>query len=178
VADARLCSGHFEEFSRRTEYRRTRRDLFAARGLLTLAGEQIRGWVGESADWPSLLPFRRDQLPGGAKYLLIDHQSGGYFPVKTGLNTIGRLPSNDIVLEETWISRRHCVLLAHATGGCELHDTASRNGTYINGRRVLEPTQLASGDWVQVCKRLLVFVDAEDEEADPQDDDHPSTALV
>lgn len=110
MADARLHSGHFEEFSRRTEYRRARRDLLAARGLLTLAGEQIRGWVGESADWPSLLPFRRDQLTGGAKYLLVDHESGGYFQVKTGLNTIGRLPSNDIVLEETWVSRRHCVL--------------------------------------------------------------------
>ena len=178
MADPRLNSGHFEWMDRRYEYRSARDGVLAARGVLTLAGEHIRGLVGEVDDWPSLLPFRPDQLVPGAKYLLVDHQTGYYFPVKTGLNTIGRLPSNDIVFEETWVSRRHCVLLVHARGGCELHDTASRNGTFVNGHRVQRPINLTSGDWVQVCKKLLYFFDAKDQRANQGSDDHPNTILV
>ena len=42
---------------------------------------------------------------------------------------VGRFPDNDIHFVELCVSRRHCVLLVHAWGGCDLHDTASRNGT-------------------------------------------------
>ena len=178
MADSRLNSGHFECILRRFQYRRAREDLLKARGLLTLAGERIRGWVGKVDDWPSLLPIRPDQLVPGANYLLIDHQTGFCFPVRIGLNSIGRLPTNDIVFEETWVSRRHCVLLVHARGGCELHDTASMNGTYINGQRVRQPVSLASGDCVQVAKKLLLFIDAKDQQTDLGNDDHPNTILM
>ena len=176
MADLRLNSGHFDDFSRRHQYRRARQDVLAARGLLTLTAEQLGNWVGEADDWPSLLPIRPDQVVPGIKYYLVDFQERCSFPIKTGLNTVGRLTSNNIVLEDIWISRRHCVLLAHARGGCELHDTASLNGTFVNGERVRTPVRLAPGDWVQVCKRLLRFVNTEME--DSADHDHPDTALV
>jgi hypothetical protein len=178
VADSRFHSGHFESIFRRREYRSARQDLLAARGLLTLAGEQIRGLVSGVDDWPSLLPFRTEQLVPGAKYLLIDQETGDYFSVKIGLNSIGRLPNNDIVLEERWVSRRHCALLVHARGGCELHDTASLNGTFVNGQRVRQPIDLCSGDRVQVAKKLLLFIDAKDQPADLKTGDHPNTILV
>jgi hypothetical protein len=76
------------------------------------------------------LPILPDQVIPGVKYYLVDFQERCSFPIKTGLNTVGRLSSNNIVLQDIWISRRHCVLLAHARGGCELHDTASLNGTW------------------------------------------------
>jgi hypothetical protein len=176
MADLRLNSGHFDDFSRRHQYRRARQDVLAERGLLTLTAEQLGNWVGEADDWPSLLPIRPDQVVPGIKYYLVDFQERCSFPIKTGLNTVGRLTSNNIVLEDIWISRRHCVLLAHARGGCELHDTASLNGTFVNGERVRTPVRLASGDWVQVCKRLLRFIDAEAE--DSADHNDPDTALI
>jgi pSer/pThr/pTyr-binding forkhead associated (FHA) protein len=111
------------------------------------------------------MPIRPEQLALGAKYYLVDFESRSYFPIRTGINTVGRLGNNNIVLEDLCVSRRHCVLLAHARGGCEIHDTASLNGTFVNGRRVKKPVRLASGDWVQVCKRLLRFVDAEAEKS-------------
>jgi pSer/pThr/pTyr-binding forkhead associated (FHA) protein len=52
------------------------------------------------------------------------------------------------------------------------------NGNFVNGQRVRRPISLASGDWVQVCKKLLLFVDAKDQRADLGNDDHPNTILV
>ena len=75
------------------------------------------------------------------------------------------------------MSRRHCAILVHAWGGCELHDTASRNGTCVNGRRVGPPVRLASGDQVRVCRRLLLLVSEADYRAEAEDDAHPETAF-
>jgi hypothetical protein len=176
MADLRLNSGHFDDFDRRTHYRQARENVLAARGVLTLASEQLSNWVGETDDWPSLLPIQPEQVVPGIKYYLVDFQERCSFPIKIGINTVGRLSNNNIVLEDIWISRRHCVLLAHARGGCELHDTASLNGTFVNGERVNKPIRLMSGDWVQICKRLLRFVDAEADNS--ADHDQPDTAVV
>jgi pSer/pThr/pTyr-binding forkhead associated (FHA) protein len=129
---------------------------------LTLAGEGIHHLVGEVDDWPFLLPVRPEDLIPGPKYLLIDDQAGCCYRLETGLNTIGRLPDNDIVLEGSTVSRRHCVILVHAWGTCELHDTASRNGTFVNGQPCRQPIRLASGDEIRVCRRLLLLVRADD----------------
>ena len=57
------------------------------------------------------------------------------------------------------ISRRHCVITVHATGGCELYDTASRNGTCVNGRKVRR-ADLLPGNVIRLCERrfLLAWV--------------------
>jgi pSer/pThr/pTyr-binding forkhead associated (FHA) protein len=39
-----------------------------------------------------------------------------------------------------------------------LHDTASKNGTYVNGKRISGPTRLRSGDEIRMCDQRLVFV--------------------
>jgi FHA domain len=172
MSDSRLDSGHLE-FPRRQEYRRRREALLGTRGWLTLAAEQINGLVGEPDEWP----VRPDQFLPRTSYLLVDYQGSCAYSLKTGLNTLGRLPNNDICFEETWISRRHCVILLHAWGGCELHDTASRNGTYVNGTRVERPVRLASGDWIKVCDRMLLFVSEKDYQAERVDDAHPATVV-
>jgi hypothetical protein len=131
-----------------------------------LAAEAIHGLVGGVDEWPSLLPVRPEQLVPGPRYVLIDHQADLLYPLKTGLNTIGRLPDNDIVFEEDTVSRRHCAILVHAWGGCELHDTASRNGTFLNGQPFWRPIPLASGDQIRLCRRLLHLVCESDYQAD------------
>jgi FHA domain len=162
MADTRLNSAHLEFLTRRQEYRRTREDLLGARGWLTEAVEHVHGMLGEGDDWLALSRGRPDQILLATRFLLVEQQTGRSYPLKIGLNTIGRLRNNDIVLEERPISRRHCVLLVHAGGGCELHDTASRNGTFVNGHLIRQPVQLVSGDRIQVSERLLLFVSEED----------------
>ena len=98
------------------------------------------------------------------------------------MNTIGRFPENDIVFEEIYVSRRHCIIHVHARGDCELHDTASMNGTYLNGERVHLPVRLARGDQIRICNQLLILTGIENGEPAPdaaldQNADFPRTEV-
>src|SRR5262249_62310642 len=94
--------------------------------------------------------------PAGLKFWLVDKEY--IYPLKLGLNTIGRAADNDVVLQDCFVSRRHCAVLVHTVDSCELHDTASKNGTYVNGHRIEGPTRLSSGDEIRMCERQLVFI--------------------
>jgi len=81
------------------------------------------------------------------------------YPLKYGMNTLGRAPDNDVVVDDEFISRRHCTIVVHHHNGrCELHDTASKNGTYLNGAKLATPTSLTPGDEIRVCDRRFVLV--------------------
>lgn len=49
--------------------------------------------------------------------------------------TVGRDPGNDIILRDPKVSRHHAEIVFER-GFFVMHDLASANGTYINGRRV------------------------------------------
>ena len=80
------------------------------------------------------------------------------YPLKIGVNTIGRLPDNDVVIPGAYVSRRHCAILVHAGDGCELYDIASKNGTYINGQKMTSPVRLKPGDDIRMCDQHLVYM--------------------
>jgi len=61
---------------------------------------------------------------------------------------IGSHPSNDVVLDDTTVSRRHATI-TRKEGGYQLADLGSTNGTYVNGRQVRKPTLLTSGDEIK-----------------------------
>ncbi len=50
--------------------------------------------------------------------------------------TMGRTTNNDIVLEDASVSRFHAWLQLNDKGAWEVVDAGSRNGTFINGRRL------------------------------------------
>jgi pSer/pThr/pTyr-binding forkhead associated (FHA) protein len=79
------------------------------------------------------------------------------YPLKLGVNTVGRSADNDVVVPDGCVSRRHCAILVHFSTGCELHDTASKNGTLINGQRVSTPARLRPGDEIGMCDSHLIF---------------------
>ncbi len=176
--DPRLNSVHLDLDPRRQEYRQAREKLLGARGWKTLALEKVNDLADDSDVWPALLPIRPDQLLPGTKFLLIEPPSRQSYPLRPGLNTMGRFPDNDIVLEEREISRRHCVVLVHTGGQCELHDTASRNGTFVNGKLIDQPTRLRRGDQIKVGRRLLVFISESDCQNDNPNDNYPNTDIL
>jgi pSer/pThr/pTyr-binding forkhead associated (FHA) protein len=71
--------------------------------------------------------------------------------------SLGRSKDNNVVFTSTKVSRRHA--LVHAQGGSEfsLVDLGSSNGTHLNGRRVIQPVALQSGDVIQIGEQSLVF---------------------
>lgn len=78
---------------------------------------------------------------------------------------VGRAPDNDLVLSDLLVSRYHAEVRKSAQG-FEVIDLGSRNGTYLNGRRVTQ-APLTPGDLLSVGhhrfmlegERLQEFVD-------------------
>jgi pSer/pThr/pTyr-binding forkhead associated (FHA) protein len=154
MADPRLNSVHLDP-PRRADYRRAREELLRARGVNTLAVAEDLG--EHSAGNPhTVIQNASDEVPPGLNYWLADKDY--IYPLKVGINTVGRAPDNDVVVQDCYISRRHCAILVHAGDGCDLHDTASKNGTYVNGKKISGPTRLRSGDEIRICDQRLVFV--------------------
>src|SRR5262245_14393304 len=60
----------------------------------------------------------------------------GCHPLAVGTNTVGRLSDNDVVVASDYVSRRHCAIVAHPDGRCEVYDIGSINGVRVNGKRI------------------------------------------
>jgi hypothetical protein len=163
VSDAHLNSIHLPP-DRREQFRQARHILMTARSEMTehLEGGQVAALLrGDGRDTQRCSPH----AAAPARWMLVDrHRS---YPLQVGANSIGRLPDNDVVVEDPDISRRHCAILVHASQRCEVHDTASKNGTFVNGRRITGPTDLRAGDEIQMCTRRLVLRAAGDPEHSP-----------
>jgi hypothetical protein len=139
---------------RRDAFRQARRALFAARGERTILAEQScqHGIImNHSTSTPAPI-----NLPAECVFVLVDGEL--VYPLKIGINTVGRFLDSDVFLCEKEISRRHCVVLVHTNGTCDLHDTASRNGTLLNGTRISQPTALRSRDRIRLHNREFVFM--------------------
>ena len=78
--------------------------------------------------------------------------------------TIGRGTSNQIVLNESGISRRHCTIVNNK-GTFLLTDLDSLNGTFLNGRPVKEQV-LNHGDRIDIGDFSFVFL-LEEEDTGP-----------
>jgi hypothetical protein len=146
MGDPRLNSIHLED-PRRHEFRRAREALLGARGDCTRLAD---------AGSKTAVQALEGCIPASCDCVVMDREQ--VYPLKVGLNTIGRLPDNDVVLADPYVSRRHCAILVHASKGFELHDVASKNGTFLNGRRLTGPTPIVSGDEIRMCDRHLIFV--------------------
>ena len=100
-----------------------------------------------------------DILLGQNPYLLLHTEKGQrFFPlVGRAYWTIGRSKDNDIVIKDHCISRNHAILQSTETGDFYLIDLGSRNGTFVNGRRVAIPVTLHNKDRITFGKTEVQF---------------------
>jgi predicted component of type VI protein secretion system len=70
--------------------------------------------------------------------------------------SVGRVPDNDIQLDDVTVSRQHAVLVRQGSAWL-VRDLGSLNGTYVNNQRVDE-SPVRHGDDVQIGRfRLVAF---------------------
>src|SRR5213593_1747110 len=85
-------------------------------------------------------------LPDGSEHALREDAS------------IGRDEDNDLILRTTTVSRRHAQV-THREGRWFIEDRGSRNGTFVNGKRIPfgTPYALHHADRIDVGSETLVF---------------------
>ena len=77
-------------------------------------------------------------------------------PIASRVISIGRDPSNDLVLSDSMVSRRHAIL-EQRDDIYVLRDNNSANGTLVNGDKVDAEKTLRDGDLVAIGSSRLLF---------------------
>jgi adenylate cyclase len=75
----------------------------------------------------------------------------------SGSFSIGRSPDNMLVLTSEGVSRSHALIHCREAGNYFLVDLGSRNGTWLNDRRILEPVLLRDQDQIAIGSHRFVF---------------------
>ncbi len=91
-----------------------------------------------------------------ANFQLVMHtgpNQGKVAPLEKDELYIGRDLSNDIVINDAEVSRRHARLVLQA-GGFVLEDLGSTNGTSVNGQRLMGPYTLRIGDVITLGEHV------------------------
>ena len=82
--------------------------------------------------------------------------SGRVYPLVAAATRIGRLPDNDIVLDNANVSRHHAVIIDTGTSFV-ITDLRSANGVDVNGERIRGTASLNDGDRFRICDHQFVF---------------------
>lgn len=67
---------------------------------------------------------------------------------------IGRSTHCDVTIADRFLSRRHARVFS-ADDGWQIEDLGSRNGTFVNGRRIEHPTPIREGDVIALSASLI-----------------------
>ena len=128
--------------------------------------------LGKHAASPQELRLRLQAEQQGQPFLVY-RSSGGrqtLFTLHPGKSrvTIGRGPSNDIALAwDTEVSRLHAELEKLGGEWTLVDDGLSRNGTWLNGKRVAGRQRLRDGDVIQTGQTLIAIRVPKNEDSRP-----------
>ncbi|ATS18051.1 adenylate/guanylate cyclase domain-containing protein [Synechococcus sp. PCC 6717] len=139
--------------------------------LETLTPQQLVAIIFRQQQIIAHLRHAVSQLPHGPELIhpeippptephlaLVTDETMCYFPLTGGTCwTIGRSEENAIVLADRWMSRTHAMIQRMGQGEFYLIDLGSRNGTFVNGRRVSIPMPLHNGDRITFGQTELDF---------------------
>jgi DNA-binding winged helix-turn-helix (wHTH) protein len=94
--------------------------------------------------------------------------TAGDVRLNAGENVLGREAGLAARVDRPGVSRRHAAIRVKGDAAT-LSDLASKNGTFVNGKRVTAPTLLQDGDEIRLGLRAtVVFQRSEGEETDTE----------
>ena len=148
------------------------RTEFVSDHALTQVVAELRAALGDNARNPSFI----ENIPRRGYRLVVDvtpvaatvppvregslpfklRGADGDTPLSQGPNVVGRTGDADICIDRTEVSRCHArILIAGTTATIE--DLGSKNGTYLNGERLQQPTLLTNGDEIWIGRSVARF---------------------
>ena len=100
--------------------------------------------------------------------LKVRPSEGEPFEIEVGNTaTIGRGRDNSVCLPTNpHVSRQHAIVRCHNAWQYQIMDLGSRNGTYVNGRRVITPVLLEHGAVVRISNNEIIFEQTEGSDPD------------
>jgi pSer/pThr/pTyr-binding forkhead associated (FHA) protein len=105
--------------------------------------------------------------------LSLDGQSLAEYNMSKERYTVGRLPDNDIRIDNAAVSGHHALII-NILNDSFLEDLNSTNGTYVNGK-IVKKHALQHGDSITVGHHSLRFVE---DEAEEEQDEFEKTMVI
>jgi Nif-specific regulatory protein len=88
---------------------------------------------------------------------------GTVWRAKDGPLLLGRDASNQVQTRDTAVSRKHCSVTEASSGGFEIEDLNSHNGTFVNGTKVSRKA-IQHGDRIRAGGSEFVFLTGPDDD--------------
>ncbi|CAN3127829.1 BTAD domain-containing putative transcriptional regulator [Mycobacterium sp. smrl_JER01] len=129
----------------------------------------IRGPARAAAGAETVLE-QRTQIDSGAAVAWLVEATGIRHPLNSLATRIGRLPDNDIVLDDAKVSRHHAAIIDTGTGFA-INDLRSANGVEVGARRIQGSAPLTHGDQIRICGHVFTY---EHSTAGHPDTEHPT----
>ncbi|MFI5119114.1 MAG: FHA domain-containing protein [Thermoanaerobaculia bacterium] len=136
--------------------------VFVEESNLKSLVSEVRAAIGEGARSPRFLKtvygfgyaFRFDASASAGRFR-VTHLARD-FELQPGDNILGRDSEASVVIPMKSISRRHARIFVSGDT-VTLEDLGSKNGTWVQGRRIAEPTEINDGDELRLGSVPLVF---------------------
>ncbi len=111
---------------------------------------ELEGFFGSIFDMSEM-----EHPPYGALLILEGRDAGKVVPIKRLPFQIGRLMENSLVIADEQVSRNHA-RIEEGKNGLVLEDLNSRNGVFVDGRKIQRHSLLV-GDRVRLGSTVLIF---------------------
>lgn len=131
-------------------------ETFSAGGAPSVAPTSSTGKDPEkSFDDAQITQFDDDNDPD-PRFQLVACDTNLSYNLRRLRTKIGRQRDNDIVIQNDRVSRHHAEI-AREGNRLLILDQESRNGVWLNGWRISEPTELKSGDQIRIGRQQFMF---------------------
>lgn len=84
--------------------------------------------------------------------------NGTYFPIREGREIIGRAASATIKIDDAQLSKEHAIIL-YRNNKFIFEDLLSTNGSFVNGKDVIERIELHHSDIIEMGNNKFIFVE-------------------